>query len=390
MIHRRRVLFCLLSLLAAATLVLSGCGGGSTIAEPKELTQLPTETYRMQVLWHSNGGVGAGKYASGFVPAVADGRVYVANSDGEVVAFNLANGRRLWHTYTETPLISGPSTSGNRLFVGSRDGHVLALDADSGKVDWRADLSSEVIAAPAATNQAVVARTVDGHVAALDTATGDRIWTIEGTVPNLTMRGTSSPVIDDGMIYVGMDSGKVLALDQATGEQRWEQTVAIPQGRSELDRIVDVDADPMIDGQSIYAVSTGGTLAGLTRSGGQIAWKTDLSAENNLAADTGHIYASDLDSVVWGTNRRNGESIWKQDALEYRKLSAPAVVDGKVLVGDYEGYLHWLSPDNGAILARGRPFTEAIRAQPVVVGDRAIVLGADGEVAAVRFMPNSK
>ncbi|MDA3920693.1 MAG: outer membrane protein assembly factor BamB [Salinisphaera sp.] len=390
MIHRRRTFLVLLPLLAAATLVLSGCGGGSTIAQPKKLTKLPTQTYRMQVLWHSNGGEGAGKYASGFVPAVADGRVYVANHDGEVVAFNLDNGRRLWHTQTDTQLISGPTAAGDRLFVGSRNGHVLALDADNGKTEWNTDLSSEVIAAPAATSKTVVVRTTDGHVAALNAVTGDRIWAIEGTVPNLTMRGTSSPVIDGNTIYVGMDSGKVLALDLATGEQRWDQTVAIPQGRSELDRIVDVDADPLVDGQSIYAASAGGTLAGLTLQGGQIVWKADVSVENNLAADSGHVYATDLNSVVWGINRSNGESVWKQSALEYRRLSPPAIVDGKVLVGDYEGYLHWLSPDNGTILARGRPFTEAIHAQPVVVGKRAIVLGAGGEVAAVRFLPNSK
>lgn len=389
--YRRRSFVALLPVLAAATLALSACGGGANIAQPKELTPLPAKTYQMQVLWHTNGGEGAGQYTSGFKPAVADGRVYVANRDGEVVAFKLSNGQRLWHVYTDKHLISGPSVGNARLYVGSRDGDVIALDTADGSQAWTADLASEVIAAPAVDGQVAVARTVDGHVAALDAASGNRRWTIEGSVPNLTMRGTASPVIEGQTVYTGMDSGKLLALDLATGEQRWKQTVAMPQGRSELDRIVDLDGNPLIDGSMLYAVSSGGTLAALSRQGGQIAWKADIASEDNLAADVDHVYAIDMDSVIRGVSRDNGQSVWKQDALEYRKLSAPAVLDGNVLVGDYEGYLHWLSPDNGSILARGRPFGEAIRAQPVIVSDhRAIVLGADGELAAVRFAPNNE
>lgn len=381
----RRTLACLTPLLMAATLGLTACGGGSTIAQPKPLTDLPNPAYRMQVLWHANGGSGAGKYEAGFEPAVANGRVYVANSDGEVVALNLANGDRVWHVDTDERLISGPTVIDGTLLIGSRNGEVLALSADNGSKDWTADLSSEVIAAPAGTADVVVARTVDGHVAALDMSSGDRLWTIEGNVPNLTMRGNASPVIDGGTVYVGMDSGKVQALDLATGEQRWEQTVALPDGRSELDRIVDVDANPLIENDTIYAISAGDSLVAMNESGGQIRWKDQIASENNLAVDGSHVYATDMNSVVHGVSKANGEAVWKQDALEYRKLSAPAVVDGHVLVGDFEGYLHWLSPGDGSIEGRGRPFGEAIRAQPVVVGDRAIVLGAGGEVAAVRF-----
>ncbi|AWN17727.1 outer membrane protein assembly factor BamB [Salinisphaera sp. LB1] len=381
----RRKLACLTPLLIAVTVGLTACGGGATIDQPKPLPKLPNPAFRMQVLWHANGGSGAGKYEAGFVPAVANGRVYVANSDGEVVALKLANGQRVWHVDTHEHLISGPSVVDGTLLVGTRNGEVIALSADDGSKDWSADLSSEVIAAPAGTANVVVARTVDGHVAALDMATGDRLWTIEGSVPNLTMRGTASPVIQGNTVYVGMDSGKVQALDLATGEQRWEQTVALPKGRSELDRIVDVDANPLIDGNSVYAISAGDALVSMNIRDGEIRWKHKIASENNLAVDSSNVYATDMNSVVWAVSQANGESVWKQDALKYRKLSAPAVVDGHVLVGDYEGYLHWLSPSDGSVEGRGRPFDQAIRAQPVVVGDRAIVLGAGGEVAAVRF-----
>lgn len=385
MSNYRRTFACLTPLLIAVAVGLTACGGGSTIEQPKPLTQLPNPAFRMQVLWHANGGNGAGKYESGFEPAVANGRVYVANSDGEVVALNLANGHRVWRVDTHEQLISGPSVADNTLLVGTRNGQVIALSADNGSTDWSADLSSEVIAAPAGASNVVVARTVDGHVAALDMTNGERLWTIEGNVPNLTMRGTASPVIQGNTVYVGMDSGKVQALNLQTGEQRWQQTVALPQGRSELDRIVDVDSNPLIDGNSIYAISAGDALVNMNKNGGQIRWKHKIASENNLAVDNSHIYATNMDGVVWGLSQANGSPVWNQDALKYRKVSAPAVVDGHVLVGDFEGYLHWLSPRNGSIQGRGRPFGEAIRAQPVVVGDRAIVLGAGGEVAAVRF-----
>ncbi|HET7314673.1 outer membrane protein assembly factor BamB [Salinisphaera sp.] len=383
----RRTLACLTPLLVAAAVGLTGCGGGSSIAQPKPLTELPNPGFKMQVLWHADGGSGGGKYDSGFVPAVAGGVVYVANLDGEVVALNLSNGHRIWDVDTDEQLISGPAVVDGTLLVGTRNGEIIALSADDGSKVWSADLSSEVIAAPAGTAEVAVARTVDGHVAALDMASGDHLWTIEGSVPNLTMRGTASPVIRGDTVYVGMDSGKVQALDLATGEQRWVQTVALPEGRSELDRIVDVDANPLIDGNVLYAISAGGSLVAMNENGGQIRWKHEVASENNLAVDSANVYATDMDSVVWGVSRATGDTVWKQDALKYRKLSAPAVVDGHVLVGDYEGYLHWLSPSDGSIDGRGHPFGEAIRAQPVVVGDRAIVLGADGEVAAVRFTP---
>lgn len=382
----RRTLACLMPLLlVAATVSLSGCGGGSTLVQPEPLTELPHPAYHMQVLWHANGGSGAGKYASGFVPAVASGRVYTANRDGEVVARALDDGHRVWHVHTDRHLISGPSVADGMLLMGTRNGRVIALSADDGSKDWSADLSSEVIAAPAGTADIAVARTVDGHVAALDMASGDRLWSIEASVPNLTMRGTASPVIQGDTVYVGMDNGKVQALDLETGEQRWEQTVALPKGRSELDRIVDVDANPLVDGNTVYAISAGGSLVAMNINGGQILWKHKVASEKNLAVDDSNVYVTDMDSVVRAVSRNNGAPVWKQDALKYRKLSAPAVVDGHVLVGDYEGYLHWLSPDDGSIEGRGRPFGQAIRAQPVVIGDRAIVLGADGEVAAVRF-----
>ncbi|GAB3670099.1 outer membrane protein assembly factor BamB [Salinisphaera aquimarina] len=377
----------LAGLFAAAGILLSACGGGENVAEPTPLTELPSPAYRMQRIWHTDAGEGAGEYVSGFKAAVNGNRVYVANRDGYVEALNLDNGKRIWRSRTGDRLIAGPTVANGKLLFGTRDGQVVALSADTGERAWTAELSSEVIAAPAANDNVAVARTLDGRLVELDLATGERRWTIERNVPTLTLRGTSSPVIDGDTVYAGLDNGKVLALDLATGEQRWEQAIALPSGRSELERIVDVDADPLVLDNELYAVSVGGEMTSLSLTSGRVRWKQDVAAETGLAYDDRNIFTSDRDGDVWAVNRLTGGKSWEQEGLKYRQLSAPAVLNGDLLVGDYEGYVHWLSADDGSVIARGRPMDEAIRSQPVVAGDRVIVLGADGEVAALRFTP---
>lgn len=387
----RRTLAWLIPLFAATALGLTACGGGGSIDQPEPLTDLSNPAYSMRVLWHTSTGNGAGKFIHGFQPVVADGRVYVANEGGKVVALSLDDGKHVWEQDTDKHLVSGPSLVDGSLLVGTRNGELLALSAEDGSKQWSADLPSEVVAPVAGADGIVVTRTVDGHVAALDLSNGESVWTIEGTnMPKLTIHGTPSPVIRGDTVYVGLDSGRILALDLETGEQRWSQTVAQPAGSSELDRIVDIDTDPLIKDGMIYAASAGETLAALSIHGGQIQWKKPFSSVKDLAADDHNIYGIDMDGVVVAASQANGGLLWIQGGLKHRKLSAPAVVDGHILVGDYEGYLNCLSPEGGTIVGRGRPFSEGIRAQPVVVGDRAIVLGVDGDVAMVKFSPRDQ
>lgn len=373
-------------LLVLVSLLLAGCGGSANIVQPNPLTKLPSPAYHLKTLWRTDAGNGAGPYVSGFEPAVADNRVFVANRDGSVVALDLDSGKRIWRTRTKDALISGPATAAGVVLAGSRNGQVVALSSATGKQLWSADLSSEVIAAPGVSSKFAVVRTLDGRLVAFNIKTGKRRWTVETTVPNLTMRGNSSPQIVGDTVYAGMDNGKVLALNLETGEQRWQQVVALPSGRSELDRIVDVDANPLILGNDLYAVSAGDQMVALSLDGGQDIWNHKVASETGLAADQRNIYTTDPDSVVWAISQSTGNTVWSQDAFKNRQLSAPTMYQGDLLIGDYAGYLHWLAPDDGSEIARGQPFEQAIRAKPVVAGDRVIVLGAKGEVAAVRFV----
>ncbi|MES1949201.1 Pyrrolo-quinoline quinone [Salinisphaera sp. S4-8] len=376
--------------LAASSAVLTACGGSANVAEPTPLTTLEAPAYRMDTLWKTDAGEGAGDYVSGFVPVVDGDRVYVGNQDGYVMALDLATGRKIWRSRTGDRLISGPSLARGLLLLGSRDGQVVALSAATGEREWTASLDSEILSAPAANDQVAIVRTLDGRLIALDMANGQRRWTIERNVPTLTLRGTSSPVLVGDTVYAGLDNGNVIALDVATGEERWSQTVAFPSGRSELERIVDIDANPLVVDNELYAVSAGGQLASLSTTSGRVRWRHEVASEDALALDERNIYTVDRNSVVWAINRLTGGERWQQDGLKYRKLSGPALLAGDLVVGDYDGYVHWLSSDDGRVIARGRPFDEPIRSQPLVVGDRVLVVGAYGEVALLSFTPRDE
>ncbi len=374
------------AVLVAAGFMLAGCGGSPELHQPKALQQLPKAGYHMQTLWSEDIGSGPGSSVSGLQAAVEHHRVYAAGSNGRVSARHLKNGKAIWSVDTNTPLIAGPGVGNGVVVVATRNGELRALSAKNGKSLWHQQLSSEVIAAPAIAHHTLVARTLDGRVVAFDVGSGDRKWTVQRSEPKLTMRGTSSPVIKGRNVYVGMDSGKVLALKLATGEKRWAQTVALPTGRSQLARIVDIDADPVIKQNDLYAISVGNRLAAMALSGGNIRWKQKVGSSKGLVVGNQSIYTVNPDSKVLALSLNGGSKRWQNKALAYRHLSPPALYHGGVLVGDYQGYLHWLGSDNGKEIGRGHPFGQGIRAKPLVVGNKVLVLGTGGTLAAVQFV----
>jgi outer membrane protein assembly factor BamB len=308
--------------------------------------------------------------------------VLAADRDGRVVELSAETGKKLWQTKTDAPISAGPGAGEGLVLVGTSDAEVLALSIDDGSIVWRAQVSSEVLSVPRVDAGVVVIQTADGTLTGLSSTDGHQLWVSDHSVPVLTLRGTSSPAVQRGGVIAGFANGKVAALTLANGFQVWETSISIPQGRSELERLVDVDANPVIVGDTVYVVSFQGKIAIIDLRSGNLGWSREMSSYTGLGVDYSQVYVTDEDSNVWALSRENGASIWKQDKLHNRALSAPEPFDNYVAVGDFEGYLHLLSTYDGRIAGRVRVDSKGIAARPVAVGDVLYVYGKGGTLAA--------
>lgn len=378
---RRLGLFILLGL------SLIGCGKDKDLRKPTQLTDIVNPALKTEVRWSSSAGSGSRQQYTGLRMTIAADGLFAADVDGDVYAFDAKNGRRIWRSETDARIAAGPSLNGNLVLVGTLDGEVIALQRADGKQLWRVKLSSEVQAAPAGDGSTLVVKTIDGRVYGLSTEKGQRLWTFDRTVPNLTLRGLSEPLVVGDRAFVGMDNGRLIALHLADGSPIWEQGVAFGTGRTELERLTDIDADLLLNGSSIYAVSLGGELACLDTETGQVLWRRSVRSYTGMALMDDQLVVTDENGVVWAFDAKTGVSTWKQEGLRYRKLSPPAVYAGHIAVGDFEGYLHWLDPKDGKIVARSQPGSDPIRAEMLVANDLLYVMDADGEIRAISSRP---
>lgn len=376
----------------ALALSLSGCGtmadpttwwgDEDTGPEPAELIDLDNRV-DLKVLWSRDTGEGSGGQHLGLAPQVLDERVYLADGSGAVVALATADGRKQWEIQLNDELTGGPGVGAGLVLVGNAEGQVIALGADDGKERWRAQLSSEVLSAPAAANGLVVARTGDGQVYGLNAADGSQRWQIGRDVPVLTLRGTAAPVVSHGRALVGLEGGRLLSLDIASGRAVWETVITVPSGRSELERVADIDGSPLVQNRTIYVATYQGEVAALGEASGNTIWQQKLSSYNGLASDGHRVYASDEEGGLWALDANTGAVVWKHNTLAWRGLSAPAVLGDLVAVGDAEGYVHFFAADSGKPMARIRVGSDPIMAAPIAQGGRLYVLGAGGEFAVV-------
>ncbi|MCF6281998.1 MAG: outer membrane protein assembly factor BamB [Candidatus Polarisedimenticolaceae bacterium] len=318
-------------------------------------------------------------------PALGGQQIFIAEPEGQVTAHQIESGSKFWQVETGAELGAGPSVGQGLVILGSQNGEVIALDQLTGDERWRQQVSSEILAPPAISETHVVVHTIDGKVYGLDTVSGKQLWTYQVSVPLLTLRGSGTPIIADSLVIVGFSGGKLVGLHLSDGSPQWEVTITIPTGRSELDRIVDIDADPVVVGDVVYAASFQGELVAIALKSGNVLWRSELSSYAGFSVDQKKVYLSDARGHLWGIDSRTGGVLWKQEKLQGRKLSAPVVVDGDtLLVGDYEGYLHWLSVADGRLLAREKLDTAAISMPPAVVKDVAYVFDIEGHLAAYR------
>jgi len=314
---------------------------------------------------------------------VSDGaRIFAGAHDGQVASFDAQTGQKLWSVKTRLPLAAGPGFGDDILAFGTTDGDLVALDAATGQERWRQAVGSEVLAPPAVGANVVVLRTVDGRLRGLSTTNGSTLWTVEQTLPALTLRGNTAPRIAGTAVICGFNNGRVGAYDLRTGDAAWEVAIASPTGRSELERLVDVSTGLQVVGNDVYVVGYHGRAVGIDLATGVVLWQQELSSYAGLGADFNNIYVtSDVDAIV-ALARDGGNEVWRQEALRLRDVTAPTRYANTLVVGDFEGYLHWLDPADGRFLAREHASRDRITAAPLVVGQNVYVQGDDGTVAA--------
>lgn len=369
--------------LLALALTLIACSKEKDLEPPAELVDFTVKLNPDRV-WSTGTKGGDDVLRLGLRPAVADDRVYVAGHGGDVHALELGSGRSLWRASTDLDLSGGPAFGEGLVVAGTTGGQVLALDAATGAERWRVAVGGEVLSAPAISAGLVIVRTVDGRLRALRVADGSEAWSYEQPVPRLTLRGNGSPIVSGDMVLAGFDNGKVVALALSTGDLLWTATVAPSRGRTEIERLADIDSPVRVVDKDVYVVGYQGRVAMLSLESGQIWWGRDMSSYRGMTADAEHLYVTTADSTVVALLRRDGTEVWRQAQFLRRALTAPALQGDTVVVADFEGFLHWLDTATGEILGRAKPGGGRISNAPVIAGDLLLVQSDSGEVQAYR------
>ena len=379
-----------LSGLLLGTVLLAGCStisgwfdDSGDAADPAALTEY-APTLTVTPLWSARIGDGEGRTGTRQGPAIADGRVFVTGLDGGVRAFDLQSGAAAWHFPAEGLRLAAGAGAGDGLVVaGGLDGAVVALDAATGAERWRAEVGAEVTAPAAVAQGVVLVRSNDGRITAFDAASGEERWFWTTQSPPLTVRGADAPILGPGYVFTGNDDGSMVALALQDGRVLWELPVAQQEGRSELERLADVDGTPVLEDTTLYASSYGEQTMAIDAPSARPLWVQEHGGAGRVGVGPGKVVVADRGGIVWGLDKATGSATWQQDALARRKLSGVAVQGDHAVVGDYEGYLHWLQLSDGALAARVDA-GEAIRGAPRVADGILVVQDIEGRVSAYR------
>jgi len=403
---QRIALICLIAFTLNGCSTVKGWFGGTSknaAAEPAELVKM-TNSITVTRLWSTGVGSGEGKLWLRQKPAIAGNKVYVVDDNGKVLALDATSGKTLWESKalemksggsrllfwrkhsTETGLTSSAGVGGGLVVVGGRNGEVLALDAETGSKKWSAKITSEVISTPLIADDRVIVRGGDGRTFGFDIADGTRKWVFDRALPSLSVRGNGSPVLGTGVVYIGYEDGTVVMLRIADGLQGWEQAIADPDGRTELDRVADVDGEIQVGGEAVFATSFHGQSMALSLNNGRPLWTRDIGSYGGLAMNETTLVVADKQGVVHGLSRTDGTGTWKQEGLQRRMLTTPVIQGNYAVVGDLEGYLHWMKLDTGEIVARVRVQSAYLRGTPVISNDGVLyALTTEGELAAYKL-----
>jgi outer membrane protein assembly factor BamB len=379
----------LLPLSFAALLIAAGCSKDKDVEPPATLVDFP-QTLPVKRLWDD--GVGGGKKQTklrlGLGPAIDNGVVFAANHKGEMLAVSLETGRDVWVKKLKVPISAGPAAGFGIVVAGTSKGAVIALDGATGRQLWRSQINSELLSSPAISENVIVMRSVDGRLHGLDTHTGKLLWSVEQQVPRLSLRGTATPIVAKEIAISGFDNGKVMAVSLTTGDTIWDTALASPHGRTELDRLVDIDSAVRVVGDNVFATGFQGRTAMLALDSGQLWWSHDMSSYRGLSVDEDNLYVTESDGIVVAMRQRDGAEVWRNDKLKRRGLSTPVVTSTAIAVADFQGYLHWLDKSTGELVARERiAKKQRVSNPPAGAGDTVVVLTDAGTLAAYRATP---
>ena len=351
--------------------------------QPAELVDFE-ETVKIKKMWSQGVGDGQGVGFYRIQPVIEGDVIYAAAADGDLEAFDKMTGKSLWDVELEVPISGGVGVYEDALLLGSSDGYVMKVDANSGEVLWTSALSGEVMSVPQSNGQVVLAHTLDGKLQGLDFTTGEIVWTYDSNVPVLTLRGSCTPLVNGDYAYVGFANGRVLAFDIATGGITWEVRVAIPQGRSEIERVVDIDGTMALAGNELFAASYQGRVVGIDVSAGRKIWQNNVSSFSGVSQGFGNVYVADADGTVFAYQRNGQGERWQQPALAFRGLSRPTPVSSYLAVGDAEGYVHFLSQVDGEFAGRVKADGDGVRADMLAEDNRLYVYGNSGDLIAYK------
>lgn len=373
-------------------IALTGCTT-TTLEPPAELVDFEQQA-RFKEVWDYSLSDKGEDLLLGLRPAYDGSRIYAADHAGNVIAVDATTGKEAWRVETAEGLLfgkaglafaAGPTVAEGRVAVGSLDGDILVLDADDGSRVWRKKVDADLLSAPVIDSGKLLVRTGDSRLVAFDLETGNILWDTSRDMPLLSLRGQSQPVVRDGNVYIAWDNGKVASISLATGVPEWETAVGQPVGSTEVEEIADIDGDLAIFGSEVYVAGHNTALAALAIESGEILWRDEISAVHGPAVSYGSVVVTDINSVIRAYDRLAGTKLWTQEIIRARYVTAPALWNDFVVVGDFEGYIHFFDRTTGKMQARFRHGGEPVNTRPLPVSDELlVVLSADGELAAYR------
>lgn len=382
--------------LVLASLLLSACSnlnpanwwGDDEVNPPAELESID-QRVSLRRDWSVSVGNGQGSNYNELTPAIDGNVIYAASANGTVLAVDIDSGDIRWRQRLEVTVTGGVGAARGLVMLGTEDAKVIVLRQSDGEELWRGSVSSEVLAAPQSNGDIVVAQTVDSKLIALDAETGERRWIYETTQPPLTLRGTSKPLFTQaGTVVAGFSNGTLVSVNAADGVYSWEERVAVPEGRYDIDRVIDVDGDLLLDGNRILAASYQGNLMAFDALTGRIVWGMEASSYHGMDLGFGNIYYCDDRSHVVAVRNNSENIVWENEALQYRSVTAPKAVNNYLAVADFEGYVHLLSQIDGSIVGRTRVDSDGVRANLLSRNNRLFVFGNSGRLVSLSIQQN--